>query len=32
MSSHLDLEDSKEKKSFLHDTLAHDAASPYQIW
>ena len=26
----LDLED--RKNFFLHDTLAHDAASPYQIW
>ena len=26
----LDLEDSK--LFFPHDTLAHDAASPYQVW
>ena len=26
----LDLEDSKP--IFLHDTLAHDEASPYQVW
>ena len=30
MNPHCDLQNSKPV--FLHDTLAHDAASPYKVW
>ena len=32
ISPHCDLELEDSKPIFLHDTLAHDDASPYQIW
>ena len=32
MSHHCDPELGDSKPIFLHDTLAHDDASPYQIW
>ena len=32
MSPHCDLELEDSKPIFLHDTLAHDDASPYQVW
>ena len=32
MSPHYDLEPEDSKPIFLHDTLAHDNASPYQVW
>ena len=31
MSPHCDLE-LEDSKPILHDTLAHDDASPYQVW
>ena len=32
MSSHCDPEVEDSKPIFLHDTLAYDVASPYQVW
>ena len=32
MSPHCDPELENSKSIFLHDTLAHDVASPYQVW
>ena len=32
MSPHYDPELEGSKPIFLHDTLAHDDASPYQVW
>ena len=32
MSTHCDPELVDSKPIFLHDTLAHDVASPYQLW
>ena len=32
MSPHCDPELEDSKLIFLHDTLAHDVASPYQVW
>ena len=32
MSPHCDPELEDSKPIFLHDTLAHDVASPYQVW
>ena len=32
MSPHYDPELEDSKPIFLHDTLAHDDASPYQVW
>ena len=32
MSIHCDTELDDSKPIFLHKTLAHDAASPYQVW
>ena len=32
MSLHCDPELEDTKPIFLHDTLAHDVASPYQVW
>ena len=32
MSPHSDPELEDSKLIFLHDTLAHDVASPYQVW
>ena len=32
MSTHCDPEFEDSKPIFLHDTLAHDVASPYQVW
>ena len=32
MSPHCDLELEDRKPVFLHDTLAHYNASPYQVW
>ena len=32
MSPHCDPELEDCKPIFLHDTLAHDVASPYQVW
>ena len=32
MILHCDLDFEDTKPIFLHDTLAHDDASPYQIW
>ena len=32
MSPHCDPELQDRKQIFLHDILAHDAASPYQVW
>ena len=32
MSPHCDPELEDSKPIFLHDTLAHDVASPYQAW
>ena len=32
MSPHYDPELEDSKPIFLHDTLAYDAASPYQVW
>ena len=32
MSPHCDLELEDSKPIFSHDTLAHDDASPYQVW
>ena len=32
MSPHYDPEFQHSKPIFLHDTLAHDDASPYQVW
>ena len=32
MSPHCDPELEDSKPIFLHDTLAHDDASPYQVW
>ena len=32
MSPHCDHELEDSKPIFLHDTLVHDVASPYQVW
>ena len=32
ISLHCDPELEDSKPIFLHDTLAHDASSPYQVW
>ena len=32
MGPHCDPELEDSKQIFLHDTLAHDVASPYQVW
>ena len=32
MSTHCDSEREHSKPVFLHDTLAHDVASPYQVY
>ena len=32
MSPHYDPELEDSKPDFVHDTLAHDDASPYQVW
>ena len=32
ISPHCDPELEDSKSVFLHDTLAHDVASPYQVW
>ena len=32
MSPDCDTEPEDNKPIFLHDTLAHDVASPYQVW
>ena len=32
ISPHCDPELEDSKPIFLHDTLAHDVASPYQVW
>ena len=32
ISPHYDLELEDSKPIFLHDTLAHDGTSPYQVW
>ena len=32
MSLHCDPDLEDSKPIFLHDTLAHDVASPYQVW
>ena len=32
MSPHCDLHLEDSKPIFLHDTLAHDISSPYQVW
>ena len=32
MSRHCDPEFEHSKPIFLHDILAHDVASPYQVW
>ena len=31
-SPHCDLDLEDRKPTFLHDTLAHDDASPHQVW
>ena len=32
MNPHCDIDHADTKPMFLHDTLAHDDASPYQVW